>query len=273
MPMIPNAAAIRRFPFVAALTGLLAMSPAAADSAATPSGAPGVSPSLVAAAAQVWTILARPDNPVWPGWNAARTPLLFYLPGRQDLLVNHPHPPAGFVPYTGALKIPGATMLMKNGPTLIDTDGQNTSRDVAGVRTLVVADPLSNLRLRVDNLLQDSRPANDKVRALEFEQLLDDPYDEMAMVAHEAFHVFQDSVAPDRANEMLVLAYPVLSVENNVGWALEAAALSDAIGARDAANRRAAALRWLAVREDRRSRLPKRAIQYEDGIEFVEGLA
>ncbi len=85
-----------RFFCIATLAALLPGRVAAAAPDSTATGAPGVSPTLIAAAAQVWTILARPDNPVWPGWNATRTPLLFYLPGRQDLLVNHPQPPAGF---------------------------------------------------------------------------------------------------------------------------------------------------------------------------------
>lgn len=234
---------------------------------------PGVSPALVAAADEVWRVIARPDNPVWPGWNAAGTPLLFYLPGHQDLLVNHPHPPAGFRPFTGAVRIAGADMRVRDGATLIDYDGQNTALDVAGVRTLVVADPLSSLRQNVAQMISDPRPAAEKVRDLSFEQLATDPYDEMAMVAHEAFHVYQDSIAPERSDEMLLLHYPVLSVDNNVGFGLEAAALQAAFEAPDEAAFRAAALRWLAVRLERRRALPARSVAYEDGTELNEGLA
>src|ERR1051325_192129 len=107
---------------------------AAVDSSAVASsGWPGVNPPVSAAAAEVWAILARPDNPVWPGWDASNTPLLLYLPGRQDLLINHPHPPAGFHPYTGGVRVPGAGMMVRDGATLITSDGQNTSADVAEV--------------------------------------------------------------------------------------------------------------------------------------------
>jgi hypothetical protein len=93
---------------------------------------------------------------------------------------------------------------VRDGTTLVQADGQNTSMEVAGVLTLVVADPLSNLRQRVAGLIDDPRPASEKIRSLEFEQLLRDPYDQLALVAHEAFHVFQHRVAPNRgANEML----------------------------------------------------------------------
>jgi hypothetical protein len=234
----------------------------------------GVSPLLVDAAGEVWGIIARPDNPVWPGWNASDTPLLLYLPGRQDMLIGHPYPTEGFVLYDGPLRFPGATIWVKNGPTIVEADGQNTAMDVAGVRTLVVADPLSNLRQNIAGLLEDPRPAAEKARTLEFRSLAPDPYDQLALIVHEAFHVYEDKVAPDRgANEMLLLWYPVLSVDNNVGFGLEASALAGALAADDDAAFRAAALRWLAVREHRRALLTASARAYEDGVEFSEGMA
>jgi hypothetical protein len=162
---------------------------------------------------------------------------------------------------------------MRNGTTLVQADGQNTAMDIGGVRTLVVADPLSTLRQRVLGLIEDPRPASEKARGLDFDTLVQDPYDQLALVVHEAFHVFQHRVAPNRgANEMMLLYYPVLSVENNVGFGLEASALAAAIDAPDGAFRDAA-LRWLAIRLERRRQLPAQAIQYEDRTEFTEGLA
>jgi len=246
---------------------------APADSTARPDPI-GVSPMLVAAAGEVWGVIARSDNPVWPGWNASDTPLLLYLPNRQELLINHPKPPDGFHEYQGPLTFPTGRILVRNGTTLIGYDGQNTSMEVNGVRTLVVADPLSSLRQRVAGMIEDPRPSAEKTRTLEFESLQQDPYDQLGLVVHEAFHVYQNRVAPDRgANEMFLLFYPALSIDNNVGFGLEASALSDAINARDDRAFRAAALRWLAIRLDRRRKLPERAIQYEDGTEFNEGLA
>ena len=233
-----------------------------------------VDPLLIAEAAEVWALIASSNNPVWPGWDASTTPLLFYLPGEQDVLINHPRPPDGFVPYTGPIRFPGGRIFVKNGPTILAWDGQNTSNDIGGVRTLVVADTLSNLRNRVRNLLEDTRPADEKSQALDFSDLATDPYDQLALVVHEAFHVFQHAKAPDKgANEMLLLHYPVLSVENNVGLAQEGSALAEALRAPDAAAVRSAAVRWLALRKDRRASLPAKAVEYEDGCEFNEGLA
>lgn len=233
-----------------------------------------VDPLLIAEAGEVWGLIASPNNPVWPGWNASRTPLLFYLPGKQDVLINHPHPPDGFFPYTGPIRFPGGRVFVRNGPTFVQWDGQNTSKDIAEVQTLVVADTLSNLRSQVRSLLENPRSAAEKIQTLDFSDLSTDPYDQLAMVVHEAFHVFQYAQAPDKgANEMLLLQYPVLSVENNVGLAQEGSALAEALRATDAAAGRRAAVRWLALRKDRRASLPAKAVEYEDGCEFHEGLA
>lgn len=72
---------------------------------------------------------------------------------------------------------------------------------------------------------------------------------------------------------MLLLYYPVLSVENNVGFAQEGAALASALRAPDRAALRAGVVKWLALRQHRRSGLRSEAIAYEDGVEFGEGLA
>jgi hypothetical protein len=274
IPKIPAASRLGAALLLAWLATACMVSVARVETAPRPSLRLGVSPMLVDAAAEVWGVIARADNPVWPGWNASDTPLLLYLPGKQDLLINHPHPPEGFVPYAGPLTFPGAKMWVKDGPTIVSADGQNTSMDVAGVTTLVVADPLSNLRQQIGSLLEDERPGTEKARALALEDLAPDPYGQLTFVVHEAFHVYQSKTAPRReANESSLLAYPVLSIENNVGFGLEAEALAEAIGAADPGSMRRAAVRWLALRRQRRAGLPIRAIQYEDGVEFSEGLA
>ncbi|HET9386463.1 MAG TPA: hypothetical protein VFO67_15095 [Gemmatimonadales bacterium] len=233
-----------------------------------------IDPRLIAEAAEVWTLIAAPQNPIWPGWDASDTPILFYLPGEQDVLINHPRAPAGFVPYEGLIRFAGGRILIRDGPTTLDADGQNTSRDIAGVRTLVVSDALSNLRQQIRSLLEDPRPTREKIQDLSFSQLATDPYEQLMLIVHEAFHVFQHRVAPARgANEMLLLHYPVLSIENNVGFAQEGAALASALRSDAGPAFRAAVIRWLALRRQRRSLLPPQATEYENGVEFGEGLA
>ncbi len=233
-----------------------------------------IDPRLIAEATEVWRLIAGRENPVWPGWDASDTPILFYLPGEQDVLINHPRPPAGFVAYDGPVVFPGGRIVVRDGPGFIQDDGQNTSRDVEGVRTLVVADALSNLRQQLRGQWEAPRLPGGRAPDLSFSQLTVDPYDQLTMIVHEAFHVFQERVAPSKgANEMLLLRYPVLSVANNVGFAQEGAALAAALRSASDTALRSAAVRWLALRRQRRSLLPPEAVEYENGTEFSEGLA
>ena len=241
-------------------------------------GAPGavlrVDPRLIVEAAEVWRLIAGRENPIWRGWDASDTPILLYLPGEQDVLINHPRPPSGFVVYDGPVRFPGGRILVRDGPGFLEYDGQNTSRDVAGVRTLVVADALSNLRQQLRGVMEAPRPPAERPPDLSFSQLAIDPYEQLTLIVHEAFHVFQGRVAPSKgANEMLLLHYPVLSVANNVGFAQEGAALAAALRAASDTAFRSAVVRWLALRGQRRSVLPPEAIEYENGVEFSEGLA
>ena len=233
-----------------------------------------VDPLLLAEAHEAWSLIGSANDPVWPGWDASSTPMLFYIPGVQDVLINHPHPPQGFQLYSGPVQFPGWKIFVKDGPTIMELDGQNTSTEVDGVPTLVVADTLSNLRQQVFGMVADPRPAQEKFPTITPASLATDPYDQLAMVVHEDFHVYQSKMAPDKgASEYLLLYYPVLSIQNNVDFALEGSALADALRSTDAGQLRHAALRWLALRKERRTQLPAKAIEYEDGVEFVEGTA
>ncbi len=233
-----------------------------------------IDPLLIAEAAEVWSLVAQEDNPVWPGWNASKTPLLFYLPGKQDVLINHRMPPMGFIRYSGPIQFPGGKITVRTGKTLFSFDGQNTSRKVKGTQTLVVADTLSNQKQQMSALLQDTRSASEKIEDLAYEALRGDPYDSMGMIAHEAFHVFQSHKGPNKGgDESALQTYPVLSARNNVGFALEGDALAEAMRAATPQKVREAAAVWLAVRQDRRAALSPEAIAYEDGTEFNEGLA
>ncbi len=228
-----------------------------------------IDPLLLIQAREIGRVIKGKANPVWPGWDAAKTPLLIYLPGKQDVLINHPKPPEGFRPYVGSLPSGIGRVFVKNGPTIFDFDGQNTTTEVNGVATLVVADTLSNRKQSVEGLVASGATA----QAVEA-GLRPDPYGSMTMFAHEAFHVFQGQRAPKNGgNELALVSYPSLSVDNNVGYALEADALAAALRATQDGDLRKAALQWLAARTFRRAKLSKSSIDYEDGTEFNEGLA
>ncbi len=233
-----------------------------------------VDPLLVAQATEVWSVIAQPDNPVWPGWNASDTPLLFYLPGIQDVLINHPKPPAGFRRYSGSLVFPGAEIHVRDGTTFFEFDGQNTALDVAGATTLVVADTLSNRRSNVRGWLQDPRAGSTKAAELTFDQLQGSPYDSICMIAHEAFHAYQKKQASKKGgSEEALTRYPTIASKNTLGLALEGDLLAEALRSTKPEEVRAHAIRWLAVRNDRRKGLTPDAASYEDRIEYLEGLA
>ncbi len=76
------------------------------------------------------------------------------------------------------------------------------------------------------------------------------------------------------ANETALTTYPSLSVENNVGFALEADFLQAALEEKDKAAVRPLLRKWLAARTLRwQPKLPAEAIAYEDAVEFSEGTA
>jgi hypothetical protein len=233
-----------------------------------------VDPLLVAQAAEAWTIIGRKDNPVWPGWNAAETPILIYMPGIQDLLINHPTPPMGFTRYEGLIRFPYGRMWVKSGETIEKLDGQNTARKVNGVDTLMIADSLSTKRQWIETLIEQARGSSDDLKSTIDGGLLPNPYDSMAIFAHEAFHVYQRKRTPRKGgNELALVDYPSLSVENNVAYSLEADALRAAIGAKSPTDLRRLAVQWLAIRRARRNVLSQAVNDYEDGTEFNEGTA
>ncbi len=233
-----------------------------------------IDPLLIAQAAEVWKVIAQPNNPVWPGWNAASTPLLFYFPEVQDVLINHPQPPEGFQRYTGSVTFPGGAIYIRNGRTFFEFDGQNTAVDVAGVKTLVVADTLSNRRSQMIGWLSNPRAHQSKSSELRWHQLQGNPYATICMIAHEAFHVFQLKQAPQKAGHEDALArYPAIVAANTIGLALEGDALGRALRSKSNADLRRYALEWLAIRKERRSALAPEAADYEDRMEFLEGLA
>ncbi len=233
-----------------------------------------VDPLLIKQAEAVFQVIASPDNPIWPGWDATDTPIMIYLPNTQEILINHPQPGPEFNAYAGPLKFGNSAIFVHSGKTQIEWDGQNTSRDIFGINTLIVADTLSNRKQNISGLLENSQPATDKIADLSYASLRADPYDQMALIAHEAFHVFQfRELKRPFADESSVRSYPCLSVANNLGLALEAEALFEALTAGDETAMKAAAKRWLAVRLERRAMLSDTAIAYEDANEFTEGLA
>ena len=233
-----------------------------------------VDPALLLQMEAVWSVIGNRDNPVWPGWDASRTPVMFYLPGIQEVLINHPTPPASYMAYRGPLAKRFPSLMVHNGDTEFAYDGQNTSRKLYGEQTLIVADTLSNRKNWLRGWASSPQDLDQRLADLDYRSLRADPYQQMEMIAHEAFHVFQyKHLKHDLSSDFNARYYPCLSVEGNVGLALEGKAMLEAINTADPQVARRAALRWLALRLDRRKEMNSAAIAFEDDNEFMEGLA
>ncbi len=233
-----------------------------------------IDPALFVYLEECRTIMEAAGSKIWTGWEFARTPVLFYRPRVQDILIAYPHKPEGFKELAGFNPLKGETIFYRDGTTFIDYDGQNTVTDIDGVKTLVVADTFSNQRNQINGVLlgRDKDFAQKWLDDWSF--LPDDPYGQMSMILHEGFHAFQDAQAPGKApNEMAAVDYPLLDVPNNSMWALEAALIRDALLGESPDTRAEKIRELVAVRAERRAVLDAKSVEYEDLAEYLEGLA
>lgn len=209
---------------------------------------------------------------LFTGWEFQKTPVLFYRPNVQELLINYPHKPKGFSDYTGFNPLDNETIYFRNDTTLFSIDDQNTSREVDGIPVLIVADPYSTMRNQFQDVLNRSKDwAGNWLKDWNF---IPSPYYQLQVILHEAFHVFQSKMAPDKeANEMVVSQYPLLDPVNNALYVLEGDILKDALLSNDQQSRMEKIKEFIAVRTSRQSRLDSNAVEYENLIEYSEGLA
>lgn len=232
-----------------------------------------IDPLLLVALAECRSIVDQTPDGFYPGWDFSSTPVLFYKPGVQDVLINFPHQPEGFRRYQGFNPLGDETIYVRDGETYIEWDDQNTQREIDGVITLVVADPLSSQR----NMIRGT-VLNQSASAVQ--SWLDDwnfvvtPYDKIRVILHEAFHAYQSHLAPEKgADESSVARYPLLDSTNNALSHLEGLILRDALTAKKPAVRRQKAAEFVAVRTQRQSLLADEFAAYENLNEFVEGTA
>lgn len=210
----------------------------------------------------------------FPGWDFQKTPILFYRPNVQDLLINFPHKPEGFSEYHGFNPLGNETIYVRNDTTLIPDDDQNTTRIIDGIPVLVVADPFSRMRNQLRGVVNARSKENILNDYLNRWNFIRSPYDELGIILHESFHVYQHKMAPDKhANEAVVSQYPVLDPVNNALYVLEGQILKDALLTQDPAQRLEKTKQFVAVRSFRQARLKPNLVEYENLNEYNEGLA
>ena len=233
----------------------------------------GIDPLLLVSLKECRNITAQLGNRLFPNWDFGKTPILFYKPNVQELLINFPHKPKGFSLYTGFNPLGDKTIYVRNDSTFFSVDDQNTSLEIEGVTVLVVADPGSRMRNQIRGTFF-YHPKDVVVQWLDQWNFLQSPYDEIDLILHEAFHVYQNKMASDKgANEMMVTQYPLLDPANNALFVLEAGILKDALLAQDRQIRLDKIREFVAVRSFRQSLLDSSCVEYENLTEFSEGLA
>lgn len=232
-----------------------------------------IDPLLLVSLKECRNISQSLGNKLFPGWDVRTLPVLFYKPDVQELLIKYPHKPKDFSLYTGFNPLGDDTIYVRNDTTFITADDQNTSREIEGVSVLVVADPDSRMRNQLRGTFFNH--PQDVVRQwLDQWNFLQSPYDEIGLILHEGFHVYQRKMAPDKeANEMIVAQYPLLDPVNNALFVLEGNILRDALLLRERDTRLAKIREFAAVRSFRQSRLDSNYVEYENLTEYNEGLA
>lgn len=233
-----------------------------------------IDPLMMISLKECRSITGTIGDKFYPGWDFQKIPVLFYRPNVQELLINYPHKPAGFHEYLGFSPLGKDEIIyVRNDTTIFSIDGQNTSTEIEGIRVLVVSDYYSRMRSQIDGVIL-SRPNDFVADWLEKWNFLESPYDEIFLILHEAFHVYQRKMAPEKyADEMVVSKYPLLDPINNSLFVLEGEILRDALFSKDPAEKIEKVREFAAVRTFRQSRLKKEFAKYENINEYVEGTA
>jgi hypothetical protein len=223
-----------------ALAATVAVAPAA--SAQQPP--PDALARLTAIEGAVTRVTSAHPDAIWPGFRPDTTPVLFVIPNAGTLLLNWhaPGPPEGYAPVAGVAR--GGWQ-----PAAVRT-AASTGTSLAGTSAAQVF------------------VSPDMTDALLF-----------GTVVHEAFHVYEASVARggrrfgSGENAFLVSSYPVFESANEAGVALEGRLLARALAAGTREARAERAQEFLAAREARHRALGSEYADFEAMGELNEGLA
>lgn len=177
------------------------------------------------------------EGEIWPGFDPLAVPLAIY-DGVDTYLFRHPHPPEGFVEERGVYVFEG------RHPAVV----ANCSASIGEVATATVW---------LETLPEESTPR-----------------DRAALVIHEAFHVFQRETGRRwGADESRLFTYPIDHFALLTLRRLETEALRRALNAEDDETAAGWAGVALAERDTRFGRMDRAYVEYERGIELMEGTA
>lgn len=232
-----------------------------------------IDPLMLVSLKECRNIMQNIGNDLYPDWDFQSTPILFYKPNVQELLINFPFKPKGFYEYTGFNPLGNETIYVRNDTTFISYDDQNTTYDIESIKVLVVADPHSRMRNQLKGTFLN-QPKDFVNNWLDQWNFIQSPYSQIRLILHEAFHVYQKRMASGKnANEMIVSQYPLLDPVNNSLYVLEGQIIRDALFSEGKKECLEKIKQFAAVRTYRQSLLDSIFVEYENLNEFVEGTA
>jgi hypothetical protein len=213
------------------------------------------------------------SDDLYPNWDFKKTPILFYKPKVQELLINFPHKPEGFTEYKGFNPLDNQTIYVRNNKTYFEWDDQNTTTEIDSVKVLVVADTYSSMRAQLRGAIMNQSKdfLNNWLDNWDF---IGSTYHKLSTILHEGFHVHQEELANGKnANEGSVFQYPFLNPVNNSLSVLEGLILKDALSTKKEDLFLKKVNQFVAIRTHRQSLLDSVFVAYENLNEFAEGTA
>ncbi len=232
-----------------------------------------IDPMLLVSVKECRNITSVLGDELFPGFDFKSIAVLLYRPNVQDVLINFPVKPGGFEKCTGFNPLGNETIYIRNGTTRFTIDAQNTATKIDDIDVLAVADVFSQMRSQISHMVS-SQKREKMDKWLEQWGFLQSPYDEITMILHEAFHVFQKKMAPEKhPDEAVLVEYPVLDPVNNGLIEVEGKVLKDALLAGEETERLRKIKEFVAVRSFRHGRLDRKLAEYENLGEYDEGTA
>jgi len=218
--------------------------------------------------AEIYNFWEQKGETIWPGMHISTTPIQFIFPEKLDVLIGSAKPPENCVKQE--VKLPGFGKTFCHRPDRKFLHGAATGREggdlAVSVNTMEVFDEY------VNGLIQKQTPGAEK-----FEK----PYlMYLGEVAHELTHAYQHYEArnlPAKEKtgplKMTKVDYPYQDGEACLLLGLEGRILSDIMDEENPGKVKELWRDFMAVRSERRGRLPGDLAQVENFMELSEGTA
>ena len=189
---------------------------------------------------ELFRLTDRYGDKIWPGFDMRKIPIGINYEYRQEVLINHPKPPAEFREFKDA-DLCGLPVMIRDGCTMYASVGGAIR--INGMRTSYAQVPGKEISTEKHLLT----------------------------LLHEGFHVFQ--YMNWGKPEGLLTPSPIYDIQNSAGVALENTILYTALQEKSQKNLTELAKMLVAVRSQRQENFPEAVRREEDHGIFAEGTA